>query len=33
MTLNEARWVIAMVEQLPRCRETLKRYARRTHRP
>jgi hypothetical protein len=29
MTLKEARWVIAMVEQLPRCRESLHRYARR----
>jgi hypothetical protein len=29
MTLTEARWVIAMVEQLPRCRESLHRYARR----
>jgi hypothetical protein len=26
MTLKEARWVIAMVEQLPRCRESLDRY-------
>lgn len=30
LTLGEARWVIAMVEQLPRCRESLLRYARRT---
>jgi hypothetical protein len=29
MTLKEARWVVAMVEQLPRCRESLHRYARR----
>jgi hypothetical protein len=29
MTLKEARWVIAMVEQLPRCREALHRFARR----
>jgi hypothetical protein len=29
MTLKEARWVIAMVEQLPRCRESLHRFARR----
>jgi hypothetical protein len=29
MTLTEARWVIAMVEQLPRCRESLHRFARR----
>jgi hypothetical protein len=29
MTLKEARWVIAMVEQLPRCRESLHRIARR----
>lgn len=30
MTLDEARWVVAMVEQLPRCRDSLHRYARRT---
>jgi hypothetical protein len=29
MTLAEARWAIAMVEQLPRCRESLQRLARR----
>jgi hypothetical protein len=29
MTLREARWVVAMVEQLPRCRESLSRIARR----
>jgi hypothetical protein len=29
MTLKEARWVMAMVEQLPRCRESLHRFARR----
>jgi hypothetical protein len=29
MTLKEARWVVAMVEQLPRCRESLHRYAQR----
>jgi hypothetical protein len=29
MTLREARWAIAMVEQLPRCRESLHRLARR----
>jgi hypothetical protein len=29
LTLKEARWVIAMVEQLPRCRESLDRFARR----
>jgi hypothetical protein len=29
MTLKEARWVIAMVEQLPRCRESLHRFAQR----
>jgi hypothetical protein len=29
MTLKEARWVVAMVEQLPRCRESLDRFARR----
>jgi hypothetical protein len=29
MTLKEARWVVAMVEQLPRCRESLHRFARR----
>jgi hypothetical protein len=29
MTLKEARWVLAMVEQLPRCRESLDRVARR----
>ena len=29
MSLKEARWVIAMVEQLPRCRESLHRFARR----
>jgi hypothetical protein len=27
MTLTEARWAIAMVEQLPRCRESLHRLA------
>jgi hypothetical protein len=27
VTLKEARWVIAMVEQLPRCRESLHRFA------
>ena len=30
LTLKEARWVIAMVEQLPRCRESLDRFARRS---
>jgi hypothetical protein len=29
MTLKEARWALAMVEQLPRCRESLHRLARR----
>jgi hypothetical protein len=29
LTLAEARWVIAMVEQLPRCRESLSRFAQR----
>jgi hypothetical protein len=29
MTLKEARWAIAMVEQLHRCRESLHRFARR----
>jgi hypothetical protein len=29
MTLKEARWAIAMVEQLPRCRESLSRLAQR----
>jgi hypothetical protein len=29
MTLKDARWVLAMVEQLPRCRESLDRVARR----
>jgi hypothetical protein len=29
MTLKEARWVVAMVDQLPRCQETLQRFARR----
>ena len=29
MSLKEARWVIAMIEQLPRCRESLHRLARR----
>jgi hypothetical protein len=29
MTLKEARWVVAMVEQLPSCRESLHRLARR----
>jgi hypothetical protein len=29
MTLRDARWVVAMVEQLPRCRESLDRFARR----
>jgi hypothetical protein len=34
MTLNEARWAVAMVEQLPRCRESLHRLAqRRLERP
>ena len=28
LTLKEARWVVAMVEQLPRCRESLDRFAR-----
>ena len=28
-TLKEARWAIAMVEQLPRCRESLNRLAQR----
>lgn len=27
MTLSEARWAIAMVEQLPRCRDALRRIA------
>jgi hypothetical protein len=27
MTLTEARWAVAMVEQLPRCRESLSRLA------
>lgn len=27
MTLGEARWLVAMVEQLPRCRESLARIA------
>ncbi len=27
MTLREARWVVAMVEQLPRCHESLHRLA------
>ena len=29
MTLREARWVVAMVEQLPACRESLSRLAQR----
>lgn len=29
MTLKEARWAMAMIEQLPRCRESLDRLARR----
>jgi hypothetical protein len=29
LTLREARWVIAMVEQLPRCHESLLRFAQR----
>ncbi len=29
MTLKEARWVLAMVEQLPRCRDSLHRFAQR----
>jgi hypothetical protein len=29
LTLAELRWVLAMVERLPRCYETLHRYARR----
>jgi hypothetical protein len=29
LTLAELRWVVAMVEQLPRCRESLHRIARR----
>jgi hypothetical protein len=29
LTLSEARWVVAMVEQLPRCRESLHRFAQR----
>jgi hypothetical protein len=29
MTLKEARWVVAMVEQLPGCRESLHRLAQR----
>jgi hypothetical protein len=29
LTLREARWAIAMVEQLPACRESLSRLARR----
>jgi hypothetical protein len=29
MTPKEARWALAMVEQLPRCRESLHRLARR----
>lgn len=29
LTLPETRWVVAMVEQLPRCRESLHRFARR----
>jgi hypothetical protein len=29
MTLKEARWVLAMVEQLPRCKESLSRIAQR----
>jgi hypothetical protein len=29
MTLKEARWVVAMVEQLPRCKESLSRFAQR----
>jgi hypothetical protein len=29
LTLKEARWVLAMVEQLPRCRESLGRFAQR----
>ena len=29
MTLKDVRWAVAMVEQLPRCRESLHRLARR----
>jgi hypothetical protein len=29
MTLKEARWALAMVERLPRCRESLNRLAQR----
>jgi hypothetical protein len=29
MTLKEARWVVAMVEQLPRCQDSLSRIAQR----
>jgi hypothetical protein len=29
MTLKEARWVVAMVEQLPRCKESLQRFTQR----
>ena len=29
MTPKELRWVVAMVEQLPRCRESLHRFAQR----
>ena len=29
LTLKEARWVLAMVEQLPRCQESLRRLAQR----
>jgi hypothetical protein len=29
MTLKEARWMVAMVEQLPGCRESLHRLAQR----
>ena len=29
MSLKEARWVVAMVEQLPRCQESLSRIAQR----
>jgi hypothetical protein len=29
MTLGEARWVLAMVEQLPRCKESLHRFTQR----
>ncbi len=28
LSLKEARWVVAMVEQLPRCQESLQRYPR-----